>query len=96
MWHLDFILMSHVAGRSELAHLGKLLPMSIHGSWPSFMSQVVAFIVVCGWQSLFVGGSLCLWVVIFVFWPVMVGWSWVVVGVGCHVVVAVGSVVGLW
>ena len=35
--------------------------------------------------------------VIFVFWLVVVmGHSWVVVGVGCHVVVAVGGVVGLW
>jgi len=44
-----------------------------------------------------VGGSLCLWVVVFVFWLVMVvGWWWVVVGIGHHVVVAVGGVVGLW
>jgi len=44
-----------------------------------------------------VGGRLRLWTVIFVFWLVVVtGRSWVVVGVGCHVVVAVGGVVGLW
>ena len=46
---------------------------------------------------LFVGGCLRLWVVVFVFWPVVVtGHSWVVVGVGCCVVVAIGGVVGLW
>ena len=38
-----------------------------------------------------------MWTVVFVFWPVVVmGCSWVVVGVGCHVMVAVGGVVGLW
>jgi len=80
-WHLDFILMSYVARRSELAHLGKSLPVSIHGSWPSFVSQVVAFIVICGWSSSFFGQS----------WQ-----SWVVVGIGCCVMVAVGGIVGLW
>ena len=45
---------------------------------------------------LFVGGHLHLWAVVFIFWLVVVtGRSWVVVGVRCHVVVAVGSVVGL-
>ena len=45
----------------------------------------------------FVGSRLRLWMVIFVFWPVMVlGRSWVVIGVGRCIVVAVGSVVGLW
>jgi len=44
-----------------------------------------------------VGSHLCLWVVVFVFWLVVVtGLLWVVVGIGCHVVVAVGGVVGLW
>jgi len=57
-WHLDFVLMSYVVRRSELAHLGKLPPMSVHWSWLSFMSWVVVFIVICGWQSLFVGGRL--------------------------------------
>jgi len=45
----------------------------------------------------FVGSHLCLWTVVFVFWLVVVmGRSWVVVGVGHRVVVAVGGVVGLW
>jgi len=69
--------------------------MSIHGAWPSFMSRVV---VGSGGCSLsFVGGHLHLWMVIFIFWLVMVmGHSWVVIGVGRRVMVAVGSVVGLW
>ena len=69
--------------------------MSIHGTWLSFVSPVV---VGSGGQPLsFVGGRLHLWMVVFVFWPVMVtGNSWVVVGIGRHVVVAVGGVVGLW
>ena len=50
--------MSYVVRRSELAHWGKSPPMSIHGSWPSFVSRVVAFVVICGWQSSFVGGRL--------------------------------------
>jgi len=51
-----------------------------------------------GGRSLsFVGGRLHLWTVIFVFWLVMVtGHLWVVIGIGHRVVVAVGSVVGLW
>ena len=69
MWHLDFVLTSYMARTRELAHLGKLPPMSVHGSWPSFVSQVVAFIVVCGRLSSFVGwlwwqGSHGLWLVL--------------------------------
>jgi len=44
----------------------------------------------------FVGSHLCLWTVIFVFWLVVVtGCLWVVIGIGCRVMVAVGGVVGL-
>jgi len=44
----------------------------------------------------FMGSCLHLWAVIFVFWPVVVtGHLWVVIGIGCCVMVAVGSVVGL-
>ena len=59
------------------------------------MSQAV---VGFGGHSLsFVGGCLHLWMVVFIFWPVVVtGCSWVVVGVGCCIVVAIGGVVGLW
>jgi len=58
------------------------------------MSQVV---VGSGGHSLsFVGGRLHLWTVVFICWPVVVtGCSWVVVGIGRRVVVAVGGVVGL-
>jgi len=68
--------------------------MSVHGTWPSFVSQAV---VSSGGRSLsFAGGRLRLWTVVFVFWPVVVtGHSWVVVGIGRSVVVAVGGVVGL-
>ena len=46
---------------------------------------------------MFVGSRLCLWMVVFIFWLVVVtGRSWVVVGVGRHVMVAVGGVVELW
>ena len=69
--------------------------MSICGTWPLFMSWVVVSFGGCSLS--FVGSCLCLWAVNFVFWPVVVtGHSWVVVGIGHHVVVAVGSVVGLW
>jgi len=48
-----------------------------------------AFSVVCGQPSSFVGSCLH-------FWPVVVmGHSWVVVGIRCHVMVAIGGVVGL-
>jgi len=68
--------------------------VSVRGTWPSFVSWVVGS---GGHSLLFVGGRLCLWTVVFIFWPVMVmGHSWVVVGVGRRVMVAVGSVVGLW
>jgi len=68
--------------------------MSVCGTWLSFMSWAVSF---GGHSLLFVGSCLHLWTVVFVFWPVVVtGHSWVVVGIGCRVVVAVGSVVGLW
>ena len=56
--------------------------MSVHGTWLSLV---------------LVGVHCHLWVAVFVFWLVMVtGHSWVVVGIGHCVVVAVGSVVGLW
>jgi len=43
-----------------------------------------------------VGIQCHLWVVVFIFWLVVVtGRSWVVIGIGCCVVVAVGGVVGL-
>jgi len=59
------------------------------------MSQVV--VAFGGGLLSFVGSHLFLWVVVFVFWLVVVtGHLWVVVGIGCHVVVAIGSVVGLW
>jgi len=32
--------------------------VSVHESWPSFVSQVVAFVVVCGQPSLFVDSHL--------------------------------------
>jgi len=69
--------------------------MSIRGTWPPFMSRAV---VGSGGCSLsFVGGRLCLWTVIFIFWLVVVtGHLWVVVGVGHRVMVAIGGVVGLW
>ena len=69
--------------------------MSVRGTWPSFVSWAV---IGSGGHSLsFVGGRLCLWTVIFIFWPVVVmGHLWVVVGIGHHVMVAVGGVVGLW
>jgi len=57
-WHLDFVLTSYMARKRELAHLGKWPSVSVHGSWPSFMSRVVAFVVVCGRQSSFVGSRL--------------------------------------
>ena len=69
--------------------------MSIRGTWPSFVSQAV--IGFGGGLLSFVGSHLCLWVVVFVFWLVVVmGHLWVVVGIGRHVVVAIGGVVGLW
>jgi len=81
-------------GGSELADLNALLPVSVCRCWPSFMSQaVVGF---GGHLLWFVGGHICLWVVIFVFWLVVVTrHSWAVIGIGCCVVVAIGSVVGL-
>jgi len=59
-----------------------------------FVGAVVGF----GGHSLsFVGGHLHLWAVVFIFWLVVVtGHSWVVIGVRCCVVVAIGSVVGLF
>ena len=49
-----------------------------------------------GHSVLFVGSHLCLWAVIFIVWLVVVtGHSWVVIGIGCRVMVAVGGVVGL-
>jgi len=95
MWHLDFILTNCLVRRGDLTHLGWSPPMSVCGTWPSFMSRAV---IGSGGCSLsFVGSRLCLWTVVFVFWLVVVtGHSWVVIGVGCHVVVAVGGVVGLW
>ena len=68
--------------------------MSVRGTWQSFVSWAV---VSSGGHSLsFAGSHLCLWTVVFVFWPVVVtGHSWVVVGIGRHVVVAIGGVVGL-
>jgi len=81
-------------GGSELADLNRSSPVSIHRCWPSFVSQVV--IGFGGCLLSFVGGHLCLWVVVFIFWLVVVmGHLWVVIGIRCHVVVAVGGVVGL-
>ena len=90
MWHLDFVLTSYVVRKRELAHLGKLPPMSVHGSWPLFVSQVVAFVVICGRQSLFVGSHLHLLAGCGGGVVMGCGWCW------HRVVVAAGSVVGLW
>jgi len=93
-WHLHLVLEKIRGGGSELADLDVLLPVSIRRCWPSFISQAV--IGFGGHLLSFVGGHLCLWVVVFIFWLVVVmGRSWVVIGVRCRVVVAVGGVVGL-
>jgi len=42
--------------RGELTHLSLSLPVSICGSWPSFMGW--ALVVICGQSSSFVGGHL--------------------------------------
>ena len=69
-------------------------PVSIRRCWPSFISQAVVGFGGC--LLSFVGGHLCLWAVVFIFWLVVVmGCSWVVIGIRCRVVVAIGSVVGL-
>jgi len=89
---------SHVrenkGGGRELADLDTSSPVSVHRCWPSFVSQVVVGFGGCSLS--FVGSHLHLWAVVFVFWPVVVtGCLWVVIGIGCCVMVAIGSVVGL-
>ena len=65
--------LERLGGGGELTHLGSLLPMSICGCWSSFMTH--------GGLS-YVGGRLCLWVVSFIFWVVVVAVrSLVVVGI---------------
>jgi len=91
MWHLHLVLEKIRGGEVSW---DMSLPVSIHRCWLSFVSQVV---IGFGGRSVsFVGSRLHLWVVIFIFWLVVVmGRSWVVIGIRCHVVVAVGGVVGL-
>jgi len=62
----------------------------------SFLGQFLTLAIIGfgGHLLSFVGGHLCLWMVVFVFWPVVVtGCLWVVIGIGIGrcVVVAVGS-----